>query len=471
MLIGNIFPYISYQRYSSVVNDVSNRVFEIKDLIEVNDNIDVSLSNFVFSGDRFYIDQIYNNYQDLKIQIDDYKDIVFDETSYLYLDNINHILNNDYSEKMESTIWSVRGVDEDLKQSNYYNFKKVNQYVNVYLQMLFDQELENSQQVQKQLQKVSEQITLRIVFFILINLFFILFIGISYGRRLSKNLKQLTDAAESVSQGNFQIEKIQLDSDDETKILANAFNRLISNTKTLIQKIKENANLEVKLHKEEAEKSQMEVLLNQAKLKGLQAQINPHFLFNTLNVIAKTAIMEDADDTCELIESVSDMFRYNLNNIEKLITIKEEIMNIENYIRIQQARFGERVSFSIDISSKYLNYHIPLLTLQPIVENAFMHGVEDLEAGGQIKVFTTALNNKDYIVIEDNGVGMNQEEAKQLLIDSQSKSQSTGIGLSNVRKRLEFYYKEKDVIYIESEESEGTRVFIEIRSEIEVEDV
>jgi len=137
MLIGNLFPYISYERYNSVLNDVSERVYDIKDLIETNAKIDVALSNFVFSGDRIYIDQIYNNYQDLIINSNKYKEIVFDEKSYLYLENVENILDNEYSEMLESTIWSVRGVDEEAKQVNYYQFKKINQYVNIYLQMLF----------------------------------------------------------------------------------------------------------------------------------------------------------------------------------------------------------------------------------------------------------------------------------------------------------------------------------------------
>lgn len=471
MLIGNLFPYISYERYNSVLNDVSERVYDIKDLIETNAKIDVALSNFVFSGDRIYIDQIYNNYQDLIINSNKYKEIVFDEKSYLYLENVENILDNEYSEKLESTIWSVRGVDEEAKQVNYYQFKKVNQYVNIYLQMLFDRELENSRLVKTQLKEVSDEMTARIAIFMFSNLIFILFLGLSYGRRLSNNLKKLTDAAEEVSHGNFQIEKINLDSDDETLILAEAFNKLISNTKSLIHKIKDNANLEVKLHKEEAEKSQMEVLLNQAKLKGLQAQINPHFLFNTLNVIAKTAIIEDADDTCELIENVSDMLRYNLNNIDRIITVNEEINNIENYISIQKARFGERVEFLIDIDSKFLNYHLPLLTLQPIIENAFMHGVEDLENGGKIHVYSTHIEKKDYLVIEDNGVGMRQEKAESLLLEESTTSHSTGIGLNNVRKRLEFYYNREDVMFIKSEVGHGTQVFIQMIDSIEVENV
>ena len=165
------------------------------------------------------------------------------------------------------------------------------------------------------------------------------------------------------------------------------------------------------------------------------------------------------------------MLRYNLNNIDRIITVNEEINNIQNYISIQKARFGERVEFLINIDSKFLNYHIPLLTLQPIIENAFMHGVEDMENGGEIHVYSTQVDNKDYLVIEDNGVGMTQEKAETLLLEESTTSHSTGIGVNNVRKRLEFYYNREDVMFIKSEVGQGTQVFIEMIDSIEVENV
>lgn len=471
LFIGNLFPYLSYKRYNEVLNDVNDRVYKIKDLVETNSKIDNALSNFASSEDTIYIDQIYNNYQDLNLLIGEFKEKVYDRTSYLYLENIEFILGNDYSNALESTIWSIRGVNEEDIQVNYYEYKRLNQYVNIYLDKLFEKELDYSREIQNNLKSVSKQINLRIFTFLIFNLLLILFFGVSYGKRLLGNIRKLTEVSKEVSKGNFDVEKIELHSNDETEVLADAFNTLISNTKRLISKIKENADFEVMLHKEEAEKSKIEVLLNQAKLKGLQAQINPHFLFNTLNVVAKTAILEDADETCELIESVADMFRYNLNNINKIITIQEEIQNIENYIFIQKARFGDRVDFLINIENEVLTYLIPFLTLQPIVENAFMHGIEDMESGGIIKVYSKEIDNEMYLIVEDNGKGMSNESIQELLNDGEIKSQSTGIGMSNVKKRLEFYYGIKEAIRIESKENTGTKVYIKVLRKFEVEDV
>lgn len=462
LFIGNLFSYESYKKFNEISKEVNQRVYEIKDLVNTNSKIDTALSNFAFSKDTIYIDQIYGNYQDLVLFTVKFQDKVYDRTSFLYLENIEYILENDYTDLLEKTIWSIRGVDEEQTQTNYYEYKRINQYINIYFEMLFDRELEHSRRIQNDIDKLFDEMNIRIIFFLVINLLFILSIGIGYGKRLLNNLKKLTDVAEEVSKGNFNVPKIELNSDDETSLLAEAFNKLISNTKLLISKIKENADFEVMLHKEEVEKSKVEVLLNQAKLKGLQAQINPHFLFNTLNVIAKTAILEDADDTCMLIESVSDMLRYNLKNIDTIITINEEILNIKNYILIQKTRFGERVKFKIDIKKDILNITIPFLTLQPIVENAFMHGVENLKEGGIIKVYSEIIKNDKYLIVEDNGVGMDKQSIESLLIDNTIKSHSTGIGISNVKKRLELFYDSNDIMFIESKIGIGTKVFIKL---------
>ncbi|MDM8534111.1 histidine kinase [Clostridiaceae bacterium HSG29] len=471
LVIGNLFSYISYRKFNSISKKVNERVYEIKDMVKTNSNIDTALSNFALSKDTSYMDVIFNNYQDLKILIKEYKNEVYDRKSCLYLENIEYILDNEYYNILESTIWSIRGVNEDMIQNNYYEFKKLNQYVNIYFDLLFEKELDYSREIMLDMDKISSQINYRIIVLLFISLLFIFIIGISYGRRLLANLKKLTDVAEEVSGGNFNVEKIELNSDDETALLAEAFNKLIENTKLLIIKIKENANFEVMLHKEESEKAKVEVLLNQAKLKGLQAQINPHFLFNTLNVIAKTAILEDADDTCMLIESVSDMLRYNLKNIDTVITINEEIINLQNYILIQKARFGERVKFEIDIENEVLNFKIPFLTLQPIVENAFMHGVEDLEEGGIIKVYSANIKHKKYLVVEDNGNGMDEDKINSLLTDNTITSHSTGIGISNVKRRLEFFYNSTDTIFIESQIGVGTKVLVKLKENLEVRNV
>ncbi len=471
LVVGNLFSYISYRKFNSVSKKVNERVYEIKDMVKTNSNIDIALSNFALSKDTSYMDVIFNNYQDLKSLIKEYQNEVYDRKSCLYLENIEYILDNEYYNTLEATIWSIRGVNEDMIQNNYYEFKKLNQYVNIYFDLLFEKELEYSRKVALDMDKIAAQINLRIILLLFISLFFIFFIGISYGRRLLANLKKLTDVAEEVSGGNFNVEKIELNSDDETALLAEAFNKLIENTKLLIIKIKENADFEVMLHREESEKAKVEVLLNQAKLKGLQAQINPHFLFNTLNVIAKTAILEDADDTCILIESVSDMLRYNLKNIDTVITINEELINLQNYILIQKARFGERVKFEIDIENEVLNFKIPFLTLQPIVENAFMHGVEDLEEGGIIKVYSLNVEHKKYLIVEDNGNGMDEDTINSLLTDNTMTSHSTGIGISNVKRRLELFYNSTDTIFIESQVGVGTKVLIKLKENLGVRNV
>ncbi|MGM0378926.1 MAG: sensor histidine kinase [Bacillota bacterium] len=460
LVISSTFSYFTFQNLQTELNNTTDSIYAIKDLIRLNKQLDSSLSDYAYTKKQIHIQYIYANYQKLLIRIEEFNEKVKNKQSSVYLDNIYTILNNKYIDQLELTISSVRGVDESKIANNYYESKKITKYINTYLNMLLNNELENSRKEQILLKEDISVIVQRVAIILVLNLGLILFIGISYGRNLILNISKLTNVAEEISKGNFDISPIELKSTDETHILAKAFNKLINNTKKLINKIKENAELEVKLHKEELEKSQVQNLLKEAKLKGLQSQINPHFLFNTLNIVSKLAILEDADETSELINNVSDMFRYNLGKLDQNVSVKEEVENIENYIFIQKKRFGNRVKFEIDIDKNIINKKIPFLTLQPIVENAFIHGISELESNAIIKIYSVKKNNKLYLVVKDNGNGMNQSQIDSLLNENDNDGHSTGIGVNNVKQRLEYFHNKNNVLFIESEKNSGTKVYI-----------
>lgn len=462
LILSNAFSYITFQKLKNDMSSTMDSMYNIKDLIQLNKQLDSSLSEYAFTRNTIYIKYIYDNYQELLNKIDTYQHTIYDEEAAIYMSDIKVILENEYKSLIETTIASVRGVDEEKIGKNYFRSKKVSKYINTYLNMVLNSELEYSRKEQAYLEDKISVIIQRVILVLVLNFSLILFVGISYGRNLVSNISKLTTVAEEVSKGNFEVERINLNSKDETLILAKAFNKLISNTKRLIKKIKENAELEVKLHKEELEKSKMEILLKEAKLKGLQSQINPHFLFNTLNIVSKMAILEDADDTADLINIVSDMFRYNLGQLDKKVSVQEELNNVKNYIYIQKKRFGKRVEVEISVDSDVLNKTIPFLTLQPIVENAFIHGISELEEGGKIDIYSKKEEGTIYLVVEDNGNGMTEDEIDQLLNNDTNEGHSTGIGFNNVQQRLEYFHDEKNVLFIRSIKNVGTKVLIKI---------
>lgn len=211
------------------------------------------------------------------------------------------------------------------------------------------------------------------------------------------------------------------------------------------------------------EKIKLEKLLKNMELKALESQINPHFLFNTLNTIARMALIENAPQTEELIYNLSDILRYSLKNIDQLVDIATEINNIKKYLYIQNIRYGDRISYSIEINEEILNTQIPVMTLQPLVENSIIHGLEGKVENGFIKINGYRDNNFAIIEIIDNGSGIPQNILSNLLQkNKKNDSSSTGLGIQNVDSRIKHFFTNDCGLKVESIIGKGTKVQIKI---------
>lgn len=180
---------------------------------------------------------------------------------------------------------------------------------------------------------------------------------------------------------------------------------------------------------------------NEAKkfqLKTLEAQINPHFLFNTLNSIARMALFEDSPNTEEMIYCLSDLLRYNIKQSEEFPTIGDELKNIERYLFIQGIRYKDRLSYNIEISDEILDFRIPSMILQPIVENSIIHGIEPKTSGGNISIIGEVDNENIKITIKDTGIGISIEKLSTILCND--KFSSNSLGTKSSHNRLISYF-------------------------------
>ncbi len=271
---------------------------------------------------------------------------------------------------------------------------------------------------------------------------------------ITKPIRRLSEAAKEISKGNLDGEDIRITTKDELKPLTETFNQMRTNLRQLVTEIKQ--------------KSELDQLLKELELKSLQNQINPHFLFNTLNTVSKMAYLEEAEQTSRLIEAVAALLRYNLGDFNKASTLRDEVKIVKEYFFIQKTRFGERIQFITDIDDNCLDTPIPCLILQPLIENAFIHGVESYEENGEIRLHIYRHHAVVHVEVIDNGAGMDETTKKRLLnyvegTDTEEafqpgkiKSQSNGIGVKNVIRRLQLYYQRKDVVEIKSEVENGT---------------
>ncbi|MFW6377738.1 MAG: sensor histidine kinase [bacterium] len=239
-------------------------------------------------------------------------------------------------------------------------------------------------------------------------------------------------------------EKSRLDSKmNEIMMLENSFNKMKTNVRNLI-----------------AENKDKEQRKRDAELKALQAQISPHFLFNTLNAVRWAAINKNGKKAAEMVLALINLLKMTIVRGHELITLDEEINNIKNYVAILKLRHATDFEVHYDISDKAKDYSIPRLLLQPIVENAILHGFEDLDQKGIININARYKKNKLIISIRDNGIGMNMKD----LNDGQEKKYAkfTGIGVNNVDERIKLYYGEAYGLFINSTPGGGTCVEIKL---------
>lgn len=281
--------------------------------------------------------------------------------------------------------------------------------------------------------------------------------------KMIKPINALYHSAEEISSGNLKTQDIIIESENEYKMLADAFNQMKNNINKQIEALKLQAEIEAQLKDEQMKNLKMAYLLDNAKLNALQSQINPHFLFNTINAGVQLSVIENASKTGEFLETMSRLFRYNLKRQTDLTTLKDEIENIKDYYDLLKMRFKDRIRFDFDISVETLQVRMPAMILQPIVENSYIHGLSSLEAGGTIGV--TSRLEKDYVLVEvrDDGVGMEESVIRRIL----NKEDSDRIGIGNVRDRLELFYHQENLMDIFNDAG----VVVVIRLPIGVKDV
>ena len=264
---------------------------------------------------------------------------------------------------------------------------------------------------------------------------------------LDKLKRKMSIAAE----GNLDV-TLTHHSSDEIAQLNDTFNNMMAQIKDLMQKVRN--------EKDELQKSQLRVL---------QAQINPHFLYNTLDTIIWLIFGHENEKAIEMVDSLSKFFRTSLSNGRDFISVREEIEHVRNYLAIQKNREGDLLSYQIDINEDILDVRVMKLILQPVVENAVYHGLKP-KGGGTVWIKGWADEGDIIYTVRDNGVGMDQaklDEIEKAIGESGTVPDEHGFGLFNVQRRIKLYYGEGYGLTINSWENEGTIITIQIKGEVD----
>ena len=276
-------------------------------------------------------------------------------------------------------------------------------------------------------------------------LFLLAMINAFISDKISNPIKRLDGSVREIESGNLDVEIVPSGS-YEVEHLGKSIKNMLGRIKVLMSDLVAEHNAKRK-----------------SEFDTLQSQINPHFLYNTLDIIVWMIENENSDKAVNIVTALAKFFRISLSKGKNIITVKDEVEHVRNYLMIQNMRFKNRFEYSIDVDEKVLSYSSLKLMLQPLVENAIYHGMEFMDGDGEIDVKVFKEDNSLYFTITDNGLGMSEDMVETLLSkDFVPSKKGSGIGVKNVNERIKLYFGSEYGLKVESEPDEGTKITIHL---------
>lgn len=277
----------------------------------------------------------------------------------------------------------------------------------------------------------------------------IIILSYSIPRSISKPIQEIAEVTDQVAKGDLSV-RTQEYSGEEVKLLSHSLNSMIEKINELLSQVTEE-----------------QIHLREAELELLQSQINPHFLYNTLDTIVWLAEGNRQKEVVDMVKSLSDFFRTSLSRGKDIVPLRDELLHVRSYLKIQQVRYQDILEYEVDVDESLYLYHIPKITIQPLVENALYHGIKNKRGLGKIRITSKRGEDCFYIIIEDDGIGMSEERLSEVQesllsnsLDKKDEPKKNMYGLLNVNERIKLKFGSEYGISIESKYSEGSRVTI-----------
>ena len=304
--------------------------------------------------------------------------------------------------------------------------------------------------IYEMVQTKTDEFTSYVIIVLIVSSIIVLITGVILSNGLSVPFRKLMYAMKSYEQNIDLYQPIQPRGFLEVRELTTVFDSMATNVKALKSRV-----------------AQEELALKKAELLALQAQINPHFLYNTLDSIFWLCKDEGNEKAAEMVSALSNTFRISISRGKDEISVKEELQHAKSYLSIQNIRYQDQFTYNIKVDDSILECKCLKILLQPFIENAIYHGINLLMGDGEININAYQKDGNIVFEITDNGIGMDEEEISNLF---QENSKTAGIGILNVDQRIKVFYGDKYGVQIESEPDEGTtvRIVIPIRMEKEI---
>ena len=461
VLVVNLILLLGVNSMSNEMDSVYRENLHLNELVEALSAVQDSMTDYLNAKTSDSLEEYYRNEQDFSDIIEELNDEVTSASFGRMERNIKH-MSEKYLEAVSQAIEAKRGRNVEKYRAAYENATQLYNYINTYISSLNNEQFKhNSENYSRLLNsfRVFEVVSYVVMLVVMVGNIGII---INLAGKIMQPLKSLAGLADEVAKGNLEIELQQVSSNDEIGIVTRAFNQMVISIRQYIERIRESMERERAMKEKEL---MMETHLKDAQLKYLQAQINPHFLFNTLNAGAQLAMMEGADRTYEYVQNVAEFFRYNVKKRDDTVTIGEEIELVDNYIYILNVRFSGDIHYEKKVDESLLHVEMPSMILQPIVENCVNHGIREMAGNGKIWLSVFRIDDVACISVRDNGIGMSQKTIEKVMSgtyrDEELAAGSNGVGMDNVIARLKLFTESDDVMAIVSGgKDQGTEVLI-----------
>lgn len=382
---------------------------------------------------------------------------------YLWTNALETMFTSYVEQSSEVLLGLQNGQRDDAVRHYYSGTVPAGGYVHQYAQRLLQCKLDDGQDFYRRSQAYAQQLWFLQVGVMLLTAI----VGFLLFRNLQKVLdpmQELADASRAIMAQDFSQPDLVVEQDDEVGRMVDAFNQMKHSMQRSVETLQEKNEMEARLHKKEMEALEASRLLGEAKLAQLRSQINPHFLFNTLNVINRMAQTEQAPRTKTLVMSLAHLLRYTLESDADQVTLARETHVIDEYFTLYKTRFGDRVGleWEIDPDLELYEVMVPSFILQPLVENAFRHGISPKIDGGVVRIKVERREQWLYISVADNGVGMDAEQLEKVRCQIRSCQPKKGhVGLYNVVARLKLTDPDCEM-WADSCPGEGSKILMRL---------
>lgn len=467
----NVFIFKQIHTAVTRIDAVFSSNTAVNELSESLEQVESTVYEYLNTKSTQALENYYRYEQNYKNLIEELNDRNLDNEVKMLEKNIRR-MSESYLEQTNETVQAKRGRNVEKYKTSYEDENELYEYINVYIYKLNNLRFKTNS-ANYQLLLLAMNVLYKLCIFVMLVVYALgLAVTTLLVRNMIRPLTALSNTAHEVAKGNLNVPQLPVVVEDEVGVVTRSFNQMLESIRQNIEQLKESMERQAQMKEREL---LMETHLKEAQLKYLQAQINPHFLFNCLNAGAQLAMLEDAERTGIFLEKMADFFRYNVRKMEDDAMLFEEVEAVDNYIYILNVRFAGDIHYEKDVDEGIGDFRIPSMILQPLVENAVQHGIHDCMETGKIKMSIHKAGEDLEITVSDNGAGMTPEMIQSVMAgrarNNGEDRYSTGIAVGNVIDRLELYYKQKGLLIIESDGlGKGTSVHITLPVENEGEE-